>query len=570
MEPELVETVRCAIYTRKSGDNGLGQEVNSLDAQREMCAAYIKCNAHRGWRELPRRYDDGGYSGGSLDRPALTRLLGDVHAGKIDVIVVYKIDRLTRSLGDFVRVMERVPASFVSVTQAFDTSDTMGRLILNILLTFAQFEREMVTDRIRDKLRTMKEQGLFVNFMPPLGYDKVAGRLVINQAEAHIVRDIFKRFETAPNAYQLLQQLRLENVRTKSRVSKGVLRGGVLVGPSSFYKMLKNPLYAGLVVQDGELIPGGHEAIIDRQAWDMTQERHATLTAGRTKKESSRYLLRGFINDENGRRLIADTSNDGPYRKRYYQTQTRELRRGRLLNRVRVRAPQLEDLVMASIVSFLADPVRVRSSLIEMEEFSVKDRSFTDRCVEASRHARELSRVDWRRFLELLLVDGEVAPTGVRLRLSVATIAEIIRSKIDLAALPLIARDGSSAVTFTIRVNANLTAHTRDFSLPLDHSLQKHPPDRKLVNLLKRAFVAREKVMARRDEPLASIAREMKTTAARLSRILRLTYLAPDIQAAIMDGRQPADLTAHKLTYSPMPLDWAEQRELFGFDTEKI
>ena len=567
MESELVRTVRCAIYTRKSGDSGLDQEINSLDAQREMCAAYIKCNAHRGWTQIPRHYDDGGFSGGSLDRPGLTRLLADVHAGKIDVIVVYKIDRLTRSLSDFVRVMERVPASFVSVTQAFDTSDTMGRLVLNILLTFAQFEREMVTDRIRDKLRTMKQQGLFVNFMPPLGYDKVAGRLVVNQTEAQIVRDIFKRFETAPNAYQLLQQIRSENVRTKSLVSKGVVRGGVLFDRGSFYRMLKNPLYAGLVVQGDELIPGGHEAIIDRLAWDRTQERHSTLTAGRKKKDPSRYLLRGLIKDENGRRLIADTSNDGRYRKRYYQTEIRELRRGKLLNRVRVLAPQLEDLVMGSIISFLGDPVRVRSSLCELQELEVEDRSFRDRCADASRHARELSRADWRLFLESILVDGEVAPTGVRLRLSLPAIAETIRTKLDLSALPMTARDLRSASVFTIRISANLTAHSRDFSLPLEPSDQRHPPDRKLVNLLKRAFVARERVMSNRDRPLASVAREMKTTAARLSRILRLTYLAPDIQAAIMDGHQPAHLTAHKLTYSPMPLDWAEQRELFGFDS---
>lgn len=281
----------------------------------------------------------------------------------------------------------------------------------------------------------------------------------------------------------------------------------------------------------------------------------------------SRYLLRGLITDANGRKLISDTSNDGPYHKRYYQTEGRELRRGKLLNRVRVPAPQLEDLVMASIVSFLANPVRVRTSLCETQDFEMDGRSLADRCADVSRSVRALIRTDWRHLLELLLVDGEVAPTGIRLRHSLPTTAQIMRSKFDLAALAPRADDTRSAPTFSIRVRANLMAPYRDFSLPLETSRRMQSPDRKLVNLLNRAFVARQKVMSNRDRPVAFVALEMKMTPSRLARVLRLTYLAPDIQAAIMDGRQPADLTAHKLTYSPMPLDWSEQRELFGFDT---
>jgi site-specific DNA recombinase len=205
------QPIRCAIYTRKSNEAGLEREVNSLDAQREICSAYIKCNEHKGWRELPTCYDDGGYSGGTLERPALHRLFADVEAGEIDAIVFYKIDRLTRSLADFVRLMERMKrfsTSFVSVTQSLDTSESMGRMVLNVLITFAQFEREMLSDRIKDKLAMMRRKGLFVNGQPPIGYDKIDGRLVVNETEAEIVRGIFRRVADYPTVFQLMCERR--------------------------------------------------------------------------------------------------------------------------------------------------------------------------------------------------------------------------------------------------------------------------------------------------------------------------------------------------------------------------
>ena len=564
MAPELGEFVRCAIYTRKSGDSGFDQEINSLDAQREVCRAYIKCNAHRGWIEVETQYDDGGYSGGSLDRPGLIRLMTDVDQGKIDVIVFYKIDRLTRSLSDFVRVMENAPVSFVSVTQAFDTSDTMGRLILNILLTFAQFEREMLTDRIRDKLRTMKQRGLFVNFMPPLGYDKIDGRLQVNAKEAAVVRNIYKRFETAKNANQLLEELRSEGVHTKRVVRNGKTFGGVLVNRGSFYKLLKNPLYVGLVSIDGVLTDGGHEPILDREMWQRAVDKHSQITAGRVLRDTNRYLLHGLLTDENGRRLVSDTSNDGPYRKRYYQTECREPRRGKMLRKVRVLAPQLESLVQAAITSFVSDPVRVRARLCETDDADIPGRSLTDGCATVAESFGNMKRAEWRALLESLLVLAEVRQTSILLRLSVSALLRFLRGETVLHELANSRRSERSGGSISIRVNANLVASHRDFSLSLQ-KVKGSRPDRKLVNLLERSFAARQKVMHDRGRTIEVIAREMKMTSSKLGRILRLTYLAPDIQAAIMDGRQPAGLTARKLTYSPMPLDWAEQRIFFGF-----
>jgi DNA invertase Pin-like site-specific DNA recombinase len=298
-----VRPVRCAIYTRKSTDENLEAEFNSLDAQREAAEAYIASQRQEGWAALQDRYDDGGYSGGTLERPALQRLLEDIEAGRVDCVVVYKLDRLSRSLLDFVRLVEvfdQRQVSFVSVTQRFDTSTSMGRLMLNILLSFAQFEREIIGERIRDKVAATKRRGKYCGGMPVLGYDvdRERKRLVVNPQEAELVRHVFHRFVQCGSTTLLAQELNAAGYRTKSWTTKqGLRRLGTPWNKAHIYRLLNNPIYLGEVRHKGSRYPGEHEAIISQDLWDRA---HAILNqnyrarAAQTRAETP-ALLRGLL-----------------------------------------------------------------------------------------------------------------------------------------------------------------------------------------------------------------------------------------------------------------------------------
>jgi len=296
-----VERKRCAIYTRKSTDEGLEQDFNSLDAQREAAEAFIASQRQEGWVALPTRYDDGGYSGGSMERPALQRLLRAVEDGKIDVVVVYKVDRLSRSLLDFSKLVElfdRHRVSFISVTQHFNTTDSMGRLTLNILLSFAQFEREIIAERIRDKIAAAKRRGKQCGGRPVLGYDLVDGKLVINPEEAQLVRHIFQRFLRMGSATQLAKEFNEQGHTTKSWTTKrGEYRAGNAWNKSHLYRMLDNRKYLGEVTHKGQVYPGEHEAIISREVWDKVRsilDRNHRGRAARTRAKTP-ALLKGII-----------------------------------------------------------------------------------------------------------------------------------------------------------------------------------------------------------------------------------------------------------------------------------
>ena len=298
---EEKRNIRCAIYTRKSTEEGLDQEFNSLDAQREAGESYINSQRHEGWSILPQRYDDGGFSGGSMERPALGRLLEDIKAGHIDVVVVYKIDRLSRSLTDFaqmVTVFDEHKASFVSVTQHFNTKDSMGRLTLNILLSFAQFEREVIGERIRDKLAASKRKGMWMGGAPPLGYDVVERKLLVNAKEADDVRYIFQRFSSLRSITKLLIELERDGYRTKQYVSgTNNLRGGKIINKQYIYRLLRNKTYLGKVVHKDKIYEGQHEAIISQELWDKAHKVFDGQQTRRGNYTRNRHpaLLRGLI-----------------------------------------------------------------------------------------------------------------------------------------------------------------------------------------------------------------------------------------------------------------------------------
>src|SRR5690349_2375275 len=304
-----IERVRCAIYTRKSSEEGLDQEFNSLQAQREACEAFINSQRHEGWVCLPAAYDDGGFSGATMERPALQRLLADITAGRVDTIVVYKIDRLTRALADFAKIVEILDArgaSFVSVTQQFNTTTSMGRLTLNVLLSFAQFEREVIGERIRDKIAASKRKGMWMGGIPPLGYRAQDGKLLVIESEAEIVRMIFRRYAALGSVRLLKDELEAQAIKSKTWTSaSGHLIGGNPFSRGALYLILQNRLYRGEIVHKGQSHPGEHTPIVDQPLWDAVRAQLAGNTAERNSGARTRQpsLLAGLLFDGDGNRM---------------------------------------------------------------------------------------------------------------------------------------------------------------------------------------------------------------------------------------------------------------------------
>jgi DNA invertase Pin-like site-specific DNA recombinase len=300
---------RCAIYTRKSTDEGLEQAFNSLDAQREACMAFIQSQKHEGWMVSQTLYDDGGFSGGTLERPALKRLLADIEAGEVDVIVVYKVERLTRALSDFAKLVEifdRRGVSFVSITQQFNTTTSMGRLTLNVLLSFAQFEREVIGERVRDKIAASKKKGMWMGGMPPLGYDVKDRKLVVNDAEARTVAVIYRRYLALKSVHALKDELAEAGIRSKRRVRPdGIEYGDQKLSRGALYLMLQNRIYRGEITHKGNSYPGEHPAIIELPLWHEVQTVLAKNRVERATGARARHpsLLAGLVFDETGERL---------------------------------------------------------------------------------------------------------------------------------------------------------------------------------------------------------------------------------------------------------------------------
>ncbi len=325
--------VRCAIYTRKSSEEGLEQEFNSLDAQYEACKAYVASQRHEGWSLNRERYDDGGISGGTMDRPALKALLDDVAAGKVDVIVIYKIDRLTRSLADFARIVEQLEkanASFVSVTQSFNTKTSMGRLMLHVLLSFAQFEREVGAERVRDKIAASKAKGMWMGGTVPLGYDVDDRKLVVNQPEANTVRALFTKFIQLKSVQGTLRWAHREGLKTKQRKRLGKAAGGKSFEYGSLRCILSNRLYVGEIEHKGKVHQGQHDRIVERQTFDEAQAILASLStdAVRGPKLVSGSLLQGLIVDRHGRTMGPVHTTRSGQRFRYYVTHPKTIRAG--------------------------------------------------------------------------------------------------------------------------------------------------------------------------------------------------------------------------------------------------
>jgi len=363
MSEVLKRRMRCAVYTRKSTDEGLDQEYNSIDAQRDAGHAYIASQRAEGWIPVADDYDDPAFSGGNMERPALRRMMADIEAGKIDVVVIYKIDRLTRSLADFpkmVEVFERYGVSFVSVTQQFNTTTSMGRLMLNILLSFAQFEREVTGERIRDKIAASKRKGMWMGGVPPLGYDVENRRLVPNEREAKLIRHIFQRFVELGSGTMLVKELKLDGATSKAWTTQdGKTREGKPIDKGLIYKVLNNRTYLGELRHKEQWYQAEHPAIIDRAVWDQV---HAILaTNGRVRGNATRatvpYLLKGIVFGNDGRALSPfHTTKKNGRRYRYYVPQRENKEHAGASGLPRLPAGELESAVLDQLRAVLRSP----------------------------------------------------------------------------------------------------------------------------------------------------------------------------------------------------------------------
>ena len=548
----MTSPVRCAIYTRKSSEEGLEQGFNTLDAQYEACAAYVASQKHEGWKLVRDRYDDGGFSGGNTDRPALQRLLAEVDAGRVSMIVVYKIDRLTRSLADFARLVERLEAkgcSFVSVTQAFNTSTSMGRLTLNVLLSFAQFEREVAGERIRDKIAASKKRGLWMGGTLPLGYDRHpdprAQVLVVNDAEAATVRLIFDLYEQAGCLRALTEEVQRRNLRSKARQGgDGREIGNRPFGRGQLHYLLTNPVYRGRTRHGGADHEGQHPAIIDEDQWSRVQALLQQKSGrGRGAQPAARGAapLTGKLVDETGNRLTPTHTAKGTRRYRYYVS-------NRMISGPpdpqgwRLPAAALEAQVAEAVRAQLARAV-AGHTLLAVPDLS-KHAQFVaalidliepDAASDAARRGRLLDLVE----------SGTVGreTTALQLRRS------------GLAAL--IGVDPAEISDTALSITATTSIRRRGVEARLVIGERPRDPDPKLVAALARAHRWLKAIRAGRD--IAGLARADGISEGCLRVHLQLALLAPAIQEAILDGTQPEGLTVHRLTRPEMPADWQAQ-----------
>lgn len=436
----VIRKMRCAIYTRKSTEEGLDMDYNSLDAQRDACHAYIASQKSEGWVALRDNYDDGGFSGGTLNRPGVQRLLEDVREGLIDVIVVYKIDRLSRSLADFSKLVELFDehkVTFVSVTQSFNTTTSMGRLTLNILLSFAQFERELGGERVRDKVAASRAKGIWMGGMPPLGYDVVERKLIPNPTEAKLVKRIFERFIALGSVTVLSNELRAEGVATKSWTTiKEKHRTGKLIDKGYLYKLFKNPVFIGVAAYKGKHFPGEHQPILDRELWEQTQEmlrrKDADKRARQNRPSQAPSLLKGLIFADDGWAMTPSFTVKNGKHYRYY-VNTASIKIGKDACAIpRVPAGEIEAAVIAQVRKVLRAPEVISQILREVQaldpEADAQMAILTLQSIEPVWN--ELFPAEQARIVQLLVERVIVSPSGIRIDMKTAGMKELIESVI--------------------------------------------------------------------------------------------------------------------------------------------
>jgi DNA invertase Pin-like site-specific DNA recombinase len=534
---------RCAIYTRKSTEDGLEQEFNSLDAQREACEAFILSQRHEGWELVPDHFDDGGCSGGDMKRSGLQSLLADVESGRVDVIVVYKVDRLTRSLADFAKIVEQLDAkgaSFVSVTQAFNTTTSMGRLTLNVLLSFAQFEREVTGERIRDKIAASKKKGIWMGGPVPLGYQVIERKLEPVTEEAERVRTIMRRYVASSSTDDLLDELEAEGFSTKFRKVGTSHRGGIPFKRGSLFHLLGNAIYRGMIVHKGTAYSGEHEAIVGASLWEAVQSKLKAKAPPRKRSTNGKQdaLLQGLLSDSNGRPMVPTFSCKATRRYRYYETR-RDLAKKSDPKATRFAMAKLDRHVITNLQTLLSDEQQLQRMV------SAVDAKTVTKVLKFARKILERLDNDPIDAIRQLISHVEVTEENMLLTLKPAGLG------LDNAQSELI--------------HPLALPSRKPFG---EHKLKLGPenaddaqPDPDLIKLLKDAKAIQELVLDNPELPLNQLTQEQGSCRKRMTKLLQLSWLSPNAVEAILDGRQPASLSRAQLLTGSFPLLWVEQEK---------
>jgi site-specific DNA recombinase len=556
----MTARVRCAVYTRKSSEEGLEQSFNSLDAQREACEAYILSQRHEGWHAVSTRYDDGGFSGGTMERPGLKKLLDDIAAKRVDTVVVYKVDRLTRSLADFAKIVEQFDKqgiSFVSVTQQFNTTTSMGRLTLNVLLSFAQFEREVTGERIRDKIAASKRKGMWMGGVVPLGYDLEDRHLVVNPEEATRVRKIFQAYLAEGCVSKLQIFLENKDIRSKKRLSKtGNASGNNAFSRGALYSMLQNRIYLGEIKHRDKSFPGQHPAIIDQDLWDRVQlQFKANLQAERRRpRATSTSLLTGLLYDEAGNRFTPSHATKKGRRYRYYVSQA--LTQGRPKNPkgpVRLPADEVEELVLSQLTALLQSAPRI----LDLFQQHCLDMVETQHIAKVAREylaSQEKVRNDLRLVVTRIIVRHQ----KIELQLSRKALLQIFFTPQQTEEIA--ATLTSSEDLIILEADAQLRRCGGEVRLLLaDAEQNRARPVLSLVRAVARAHDWMGRILSGEVPNQNALAKEAGFDKRYISRILPLAFLAPDITEAILDGKQPPNLSLEKCA-NEIPFEWAQQR----------
>jgi DNA invertase Pin-like site-specific DNA recombinase len=572
--------LRCVVYTRVSSDERLDQHFNSLHAQREACQAYIASQRHEGWHALAAHYDDGGFSGGTMDRPALQRLLTDIAAGKIDIVVVYKIDRLTRSLFDFAKIVETFDAkgvSFVSVTQQFSTTTSMGRLTLNVLLSFAQFERDVGAERVRDKIAASKAKGLWMGGVVPLGYDTVDRKLRVNAEEAKTVRLLFDLYLRLGSVRQLQDECERRGLRTKRRITPdGNPSGGTTFSRGHLYSLLSNPIYVGRVRHKNRSYEGEHEAIIDPETWNKVQTQ-LEANAGRKRGRASAShpsLLAGLLFTAEGVPFTASHAVNHGRRYRYYverplvtpDTCKAKPRRHKpngsetdfQTKGWRLPAHEIESLVRKQLAGFL----RKRGALLDAMRKRKSPHVVSALLARAAELAGRLESESFASCLEIV--------SALVQRITIAQDRVAMEVLPDSLSEQLLGQDSPRSTAKNrcpILIEAPVSFRRRGVEakvIVLDEQQTSAQPDVNLVKVLARAQGWFGRIARGEASGLSDIARAERLSRTYVTSFVYLAFLAPNITEAILEGRQPTGLTAKRLISSApkIPLLWADQAPL--------
>ncbi len=541
-----MKALRCAVYTRKSTEDGLEQQFNSLDAQREACEAYILSQRHEGWTLVPGRYDDGGFSGGNIERPGLKALLAEVDAGNVDVIVVYKVDRLTRSLADFAKIVERLDArqaSFVSITQAFNTTTSMGRLTLNVLLSFAQFEREVTGERIRDKIAASKKKGIWMGGPVPLGYQVIERKLIPVPEEAARVCKIMQLYLAATSVDTMLDHMRSIGFATKSTLmANGTVRGGIPFTRGGLFHILGNAIYIGKIVHKGVPYEGEHESIVPIELWEAVQAKlKANAPPRRGATNAAHYaMLRGLLTDPHGRIMVPTYACRHGRRHAYYETR-KDLARPHHPPATRFRQSDLDRHLVEQLNQLLCNEHGL-SRIVDAPDGETLRTIFA--------HAEVIKAG--------LVKPGQVE-AAIRLLVTSITVS---RDDLQLC-LALDALGIAGAAPHIIKIPLPVSKPFREAKVRIDG--RSPTTNRELIDLLVAAGEAQGLAMSSPDLSIRALADRERRCRRRLMRLLRLSWLSPRIVDAIANGTQPRSLTPDVLMTSNLPVDWTEQEQLFGF-----